>query len=141
MAQPDIAEVGAALNAHANRWAELFSAGDFDAMVDLYEPDAWLMSHAQPAKRSRAEILDGFRVAAANGRQANIRFENESVEVTGPMATVIGKYWMDVAAVDDQPAMTVSGRSLVIYKQGADGVWRLWRDMDNQAPDITEGEG
>jgi len=53
------------------------------------------------------------------------------------LGIVTANYRMDIALPGREPVV-VAGRSLLIYKW-RDGHWKLWRDMDNLASDVTPG--
>ncbi len=134
--RPPLAEEAAALDAFSVRWRAAYEAGDFGAMNDLYEPDAWLMTRGQPARRSREAILAYFAASREAGARASIVFETEEITVDGPYAFKIAKWWLESPEAVDEPVRD-SGRSFVIFRRGADGNWRLWRDIDNNTPDVS----
>jgi uncharacterized protein (TIGR02246 family) len=129
---PDAAQIRAA----GDTWARLYSAGDTDAMADLYEPDAWLMTAATPLLRGREAILDHFRKRIAQPIETKWLFHEESLDIVGDVGTLVAQYWLIVTPRDGGDSRTFSGRSLLVYKRGDDGRWRIWRDMDNSAPDV-----
>jgi uncharacterized protein (TIGR02246 family) len=129
---PDAAQIRAA----GDSWARLYSAGDVDAMADLYEPDAWLMTSGTPLLRGRAAILDHFRGHTIQPVETNWTFREESLDIVGDVGTLVAQYWLTVTPRDGGNSRTFSGRSLLVYRRGADGRWRIWRDMDNRAPDV-----
>lgn len=121
----------ATLVAHGARWSALYSAGDFQAMRALYEPDAWLMTEGAPAARGVDAILAHLAQSRSKLSDARFAFEPERIDVDGDTAYLISKYWL---LRDGKPP--VGGRSMLVYKRGPDGEWRIWRDIDNMAPDI-----
>jgi uncharacterized protein (TIGR02246 family) len=126
----------AAVKAFGADWARYYGAGDIDSMARLYEPDAVLMTHGQPMLRGKEAILAYFRARA--GRAAlGASFDYESVVVEGRRATLISKYWLCLRVRDTGQQIRAQGRSLLTFKKGRDRVWRLWRDMDNTAPDVN----
>ena len=126
----------ASILTHGGEWSRLFEAGNIDAMRDLYETDAWLMTHGAPAKKGVDAILAYLKSAKATAGTVAFDISPEQVIIDGHYGFLISRYWMDI-----QPAkgrnVTQAGRSMLIYKKGADGKWRIWRDIDNQAPDVT----
>jgi len=131
----DIKVETAALNEFSTKWADAYSKGNFEAMRDLYEPDAWLMTRHQTARKGVDEILTYFADSRVEGSTAVIRFEDESATIDGDYAFKVAKWWLENPGAVGEPVKD-SGRSLVIFKRGSDGVWRIWRDIDNHTPDV-----
>lgn len=124
----------ATLVAAGARWSELFSERDWVAMRALYEDDAWLMTNNAPALRDADAIVEYLRGVGETEADITFAFEPEDVVVERPYGFVTAQYWMMVEAEGAEP-LTIAGRSLLIYKY-RDGEWRLWRDIDNSAPDV-----
>lgn len=120
----------------SENWAGAYAEGNFDKMRDLYEPDAWLMTRHQTARKGVDEILAYFAASRAKGGKADIQFEDEDETIDGDYAFKVAKWWLEVPTAIGEPVRD-SGRSLVIFKKGSDGIWRLWRDIDNHTPDVT----
>jgi uncharacterized protein (TIGR02246 family) len=135
----------AALDAFSTAWRTAYQAGDFDALRDLYEPDAWLMTRDQPARKGREAILAYFKASRQPGSTAVITFESEDTVIDGDYAFKIALWRLESPKAIGEP-LRDAGRSLVVFKRGEDGKWRLWRDIDNRTPDAplivgTAGEG
>ncbi len=126
----------AALESFSDTWRAAYQSADFVAMRDLYEPDAWLMTRDQPAREGRDAILDYFRASRQSGAEAVIVFEREDRVIDGDYAFQIARWWLESPEATGEPIRD-SGRSMVIFKRGSDGTWRLWRDIDNNTPDVT----
>ncbi|MEM0986566.1 MAG: SgcJ/EcaC family oxidoreductase [Pseudomonadota bacterium] len=134
--RPPLEDDLAALGAFSTSWRAAYQAGNFESMADLYEPDAWLMTRNQPARKGREAILDYFRTSREAGGEAVIVFEREERTIDGDYAFQIARWWLESPEATGEPVRD-SGRSLVIFKRSADGRWRLWRDIDNNTPDVT----
>ncbi|MEM8697470.1 MAG: DUF4440 domain-containing protein [Pseudomonadota bacterium] len=128
----------AAVRAHSERWKALYEAADFDVLETLYMPDAVLMSAGVPRLNGPAAIVGRFRQSHAAGWRATIDFLEEDLTIDGDRADLIALYWMTVTPPEGD-AIEAMGRSWLTFQRGADGEWRLWRDMDNRAPDVTAG--
>jgi len=124
------------LEAFSGEWRAAYQSGDFDSLADLYEPDAWLMTRDQPARKGREAILEYFETSRQSGATATIVFEREERVIDGDYAFQIARWWLESPRAVGEPVRD-SGRSLVIFKRGDDGRWRLWRDIDNNTPDVT----
>lgn len=118
-----------------NKWQQLFEAGDVEQMRDMYEPDAVLMAHGALPQTGVDEILSFLGRNKAAGNRVTIDFTNEDITIDGQRAYLTAKYWMTITLANGQ-VLDFKGRSFLVYKKNSDGQWRLWRDMDNQAPDV-----
>ncbi|MEP3226195.1 MAG: DUF4440 domain-containing protein [Parasphingorhabdus sp.] len=128
-----------AIVAHGALWKKLFEAGDIAAMRDLYEEDAWLMTHGAPAAKGVNAILTYLQRNKDRGNRVSFSFTPEDITINGNTGYLISKYWMNVVTPGNEK-FTAAGRSFLVFKKGTDGKWRLWRDMDNQAPDVTASD-
>ncbi len=117
------------------KWQQLFENGDVEQMRDMYEPDAVLMAHGALPQTGVDAILSFLGRNKAAGNEVTIDFANEDITIDGLRAYLTAKYWMTITLADGQ-ALNFKGRSFLVYKKGRHGLWRLWRDMDNQAPDV-----
>ncbi|MEE4154804.1 MAG: DUF4440 domain-containing protein [Erythrobacter sp.] len=123
------------LSQQGERWLARLTAGDWEDLRALYAEDAVLMTHGQ-AKIEGADAIITFlqRVPRAGGT-VEFAFANEEVEVEGKLGFVTAKYRMTMNLPGRDP-ITAAGRSFLVYKwDGA--AWKLWRDIDNLAPDAT----
>lgn len=132
---PEISE-NKSLEEFGPKWQAAYQSGDFASMRDLYEPDAWLMTRHQPARKGIDEILAYFKASREAGATAEITFDYEDETIDGDIAVKVSKWWLESPQAIGEPVQD-SGRSLVIFKRGQDGIWRLWRDIDNHTPDVT----
>lgn len=121
--------------AWANDWKRLFEAGDTEKLRDMYEPDAVLMANGAPPQIGVEAILAFLGRNKAAGNKVTIDFANENITIDGKTGYLTARYWMTIQR-PDYPPFDVRGRSFLVFRKGDDGRWRLWRDMDNKAPDV-----
>ncbi|MEM1440676.1 MAG: SgcJ/EcaC family oxidoreductase [Pseudomonadota bacterium] len=126
----------AAVREHGQTWLKHYKAGDIDALMALYEPDAILALHDQPMRRGVDEIRAYFEPGMG---QSEIEFELdiEHVEVYGDQAWLVSKYWLRATAKSSGYVYEDAGRSMLIYRRGSDGEWRIAADLDNNTPDVS----
>lgn len=124
-----------ALDQLSEDWRAAYEGGDFAAMQDLYEVDAWLMTRHQPARKGRDNIISYFKAARQSGAKAQIKFEPEQIEFDGDYAFKTAYWWLSVPRANGS-VLEDSGRSFVVFRRGLDKKWRIWRDMDNNTPDV-----
>ena len=130
-----------ALAQAGERWRTTYMAGDWEALRALYTDDAVLMTQGQPRIEGADNIIAFLQRLGNAGASVDFYFEDE--EVTAPseygnadFGFVTAKYRMDITFPGADEPTVVVGRSFLVYKW-EDGMWKLWRDMDNLAPDVT----
>ncbi|QUL36955.1 DUF4440 domain-containing protein [Erythrobacter sp. JK5] len=117
------------------RWRVLYEAGEWETLRTLYTDDAVLMTQGQPKIEGADAILAFLQRLSQSGAEVSFRFEPEEALVENGLGFVTARYRMDIAFAGRDPVV-VAGRSLLVYKW-QDGMWKLWRDIDNLAPDAT----
>lgn len=128
-----------ALKQEGDRWNAAYSAGDWAALRALYADDAWLMTNKAPVAKGADAIITYLKRFRGRGAVVKFRFEPEDVMASRPFGVVVARYWMTAQLPGEAAPVRVAGRSMLIYKwqgSGPDAGWRLWRDMDNMAPDV-----
>jgi ketosteroid isomerase-like protein len=128
----------AQLGSAAERWRTLYQAGDWTALRTLYADDAVLMTQGQKKIEGADNILAFLQRLTNAGAAVTFTFEPEENLVSGGYGFATDKYRMDIAFPDREPTI-VMGRSFLVYEWNG-SEWKLWRDMDNFAPDVTKGD-
>jgi len=123
----------------AEKWKAAFQAGDVEQLRDMYESDAVLMANGAVPAKGREAILEFLGRNKAAGNAVTIDFQNEELKFDGDRAYLTAKYWMTIT-LQTGKALDFMGRSFLVFKKnkGHNGhaEWRLWRDIDNLAPDV-----
>ncbi|MEM7283664.1 MAG: nuclear transport factor 2 family protein [Pseudomonadota bacterium] len=124
-----------AVRAAAHLWIEHFKSGDLDQLMTLYEPDAFIALHGQPAMRGIDEIRAYFE--SRIGRPG-VKFDLdiEEIQIHGDVAHLVSKYWFELP-LEDGGSYRDAGRSLLIYKNSKEHGWRIYLDLDQATPDVT----
>ncbi len=125
----------ASLAAQGDRWRALYEAKNWADLRALYADDAVLMTQGQPRIEGADAIIAFLRRVPDSGGTARFAFENEDISTAPGTGFVTAKYRMTITYPDRDPII-VAGRSFLVYKW-QDGAWKLWRDIDNIAPDVT----
>ncbi len=120
----------AAVVAAGERWKAAYAAADLAAIRDLYEPDCLVSPNGGPLLQGVEAVVAHFARHAAGGDRVAVDSTLESIEVEGARAFVMLRFVMTITHGRGVPRR-VRGRTLLVYKRGADGAWRVWRDMDN----------
>ena len=102
-----------------------FNAGDVDALMDLYEPEAVLV--VQPGQTVAGldrvrEALGGF--LAIGGP---LSLATADVVQGGDLALMAGRWTLSGTGPDGQP-VTLGAVSAEVARRGADGAWRYVLD-------------
>lgn len=124
------------------RWKILYEAGEWAGLRALYADDAVLMSQGQPKLEGADTILAFLQRLSQQGAKVTFQFSPEEAVIENGLGFVIAKYRMDIAFPGKEP-VAVAGRSMLVYKwvqaEGG-GSWKLWRDIDNFAQDVTPAD-
>ena len=109
-----------------------FNSGDGAGVAALYTDDAALLPPGGQRVDGRAAIQT-FWQGGIDGGLTNLTLRAVEVEGNGNAAYEVGAFSFQVPGEDGQP-VTVEGKYIVIWKKGADGAWRLHRDIWNITP-------
>lgn len=126
----------AAIRAFGPEWLAAYKSGDLNALARFYEPDVWLLANNQPAKKGKDAVLAYFAARAGAGSELDIAFDYEDLTVDGDKAFLVAT-WRLTVTPPGRDTVRDAGRSLIVFKRGGDGAWRVWRDMDNRTPDVA----
>ena len=113
-------------------FAEAFNGGDSAGVAALYTADAALFPPGAARVDGRAAIQAFWQGAIDDGITA-LSLEAVEVEESGDLAMEVGSFSLAVPGEGGQQT-TVFGKYIVVWKKGADGVWRLYRDIWNTNP-------
>ena len=96
------------------------NAGDIDALVDLYEPDASMM--LEPGQYVSGQ--DGIREALGGfvDMKPTISLECELIGQSGDVALGRGVWELTGTGADGEP-VTMNGQSAEVYHRQPDGTW------------------
>jgi uncharacterized protein (TIGR02246 family) len=123
-----------AIRAIGRQWLAFYEAGNYAAIPDLYTEDAMIMARGRPRLEGRASLRQSIGKLAA-GRKVAIDITERELEVRGDVAWFVSDFKVTYTPPDAaSPPKVEYGRSMLIYLRGADGRWRIHRDMDSPAP-------
>ena len=132
--QPDVDEDAAAIRAVGQAWADAYVAGNYAAIPDYYTEDAVILPRGRPRIEGR-EALRASLGGLAAGRRVNIDLVERELAVVGDYAWFISDFLVSYGEPDQGAIESERGRSLIIFKRGGDGRWRVHRDIDSPAPE------
>jgi uncharacterized protein (TIGR02246 family) len=133
-ASVDVAAERAALSRADKAWSEAAMAKDVEKVLSYWTDDATVYPPGQPPVTGkdalRRYVTDGFAIPGFSIRWETTAFE---VSASGDMAYGTGT---NVVTMNDAQGklMTERGRSVTVWRKGADGRWRCVADIWNAAP-------
>ena len=133
-ARADEAADVAAIEQVAQRWIELYTAGDLDGLMTLYTEDAVVALHGRPALRGVEQVRNFFAPGMGKSR-VTFAIDIEEIQVHGDTAHLLSKYYLTAEPRDGGDVYRDAGRSLLIYKRSPDNEWKLYLDIDQATPD------
>jgi ketosteroid isomerase-like protein len=125
-------EATAAIQAQALAFSAAYVAGDVDALVDIYTEDGM----AAPSGRDfivGREALRPFWTLPGHTRVLRHKTTPTSFVVDGNHAYDWGIY-EGQSERDGEVLPPFSGKYLIVWERGDDGVWRMAADMWNNPP-------
>ena len=125
----DTAAVEAELKSGVRAWIDAYNAGDIDAIVAHYAPDAVVMAPGYPVATGHDAIRAMITTDSAATRAAGAKLvvsDGDTVGVSGDLAWHTGHY----TATDAAGAVVDSG-SYMEVQQSIDGKWLIIRDIWN----------
>jgi uncharacterized protein (TIGR02246 family) len=129
----DIGALKDAIQARETEWSAAYKSGDGAAVASLYTEDAASIPASGEWDRGRDAIARSNQVQF-DSLTITMRSDiAQEVIPAGDYVVEIGEYrWEGTGKADGTPH-SGSGRYMVLWRKDADGVWRLHRDIGNDA--------
>ena len=108
------------------RFADALNAGNLDALVALYEPQASLMPMPDKLVTGSAAIREALAAFVAG--KPHISLTPRVVAQSGDVAVVSAKWQLSMTGPDGKPA-NMTGQSIEIVRRQADGRWLFAVDL------------
>jgi uncharacterized protein (TIGR02246 family) len=104
------------------KFEQAFSAGDLDALVGLYEPDAVLNMTDGTILRGQAAIREAYR--GLLGMKPTMTIETlHAFESNDGLAMLHGRWSMNGTNPADGSPVQMEGRNTEVVRRQADGSW------------------
>lgn len=103
---------------------------DAEAVAGFWMEGSVLMAPAAPDLRGPAEIERFLSPLYPTLTVLALEVEDQEVDVWGDVVMEMTSY-SETLQIDDGPPQHLAGRALFIWKQQADGSWKIWRGMFN----------
>lgn len=114
-------------------WEDAFNAQDGERTADLYTENARIYPPNRPTVEGRDSIVE-FWQAVWDGGAHSLNLELAEAQVAGDTAVEVGTWEVKHPKSDGGEDALLSGRTLVVWRRGDDGVWRMSNDMWNDNP-------
>jgi uncharacterized protein (TIGR02246 family) len=102
-------------------FGEAFNAGDVDALLALYAPDASLVP--QPGQVVSGTAALRAALAGFLALRGQMTLETRAIVVAGDLAQTHGQWTLSGTAPDGSP-LQMAGRSAEVLRRQPDGTWR-----------------
>lgn len=127
----DLAEVQAAIEENAAKFAEALVNGDVETILTYYTDDAIVMAPNAPEMIGLEAIKAGFTQMMESGNLQSFVFNVKEVRIMGDRACDIGNYDLSILLPDGENTGTDNGKYIAIWKQADDGSWKMSIDIWN----------
>ena len=128
----DPAAVRTEIEAANQRFKDAITRGDTAVMLANYADDAVMMGPGEPMVRGRAALAQAFGGMLSQFTLKDATVATEDVMVSGDLAVETGTFqWTLVPKAGQGQEMPIKGKYLTVWKQQADGSWKIVRDMNN----------
>lgn len=126
----DPAVVRQTIEAANARQVDAILKGDIQAAAMNYSEDAVFMNPGAPAAQGKAALVDLFSGMLKEVAFSDVRMQTNEVVVSGDLAVETGSYWWTVTPKGGKAAPD-SGKYMTVWRQQADGGWKIIRDINN----------
>ncbi len=117
-------------------WVEANQAKDLERAVALYEDDAMILAPGERPAVGRDAIREFFRSKFAEAwRLVEFRSHVTSCQLVGNLAVATADNQGRIEK-GDKTRVAFTSKSLMVYRRGADGKWRFYRDIWNASPTV-----
>jgi uncharacterized protein (TIGR02246 family) len=123
-----------AIQAREREWSAAFLAGNAAGVASLYTEDGAQVQASGDWVRGREAITKAMQAQFDTINVATREDITEEVVAAGDYAIEIGHYSFQGTSKADKAARSDAGRYMVLWRKDTDGVWRLHRDIGNDAP-------
>ncbi len=125
----DVAAVETEIKQGSRDWTADYNAGNVDAVVARYAPDAIVMAPGNPAAAGTDAIRAVVEKESAAAREAGVSIvlnDDDKVGASGNLAWHSGSY-----VVNDGAGAVVDSGNYMEVQQDVDGKWMIIRDIWN----------
>jgi len=122
----------AALGAIRDGYVKAFNAADANAIGALYTSDAIAMPGHNATLTGQAAIV-AYNQGLFDHMTARIEITPDETRTMGNFGFDRGRYKLTMTPKAGGPAVSDEGRYIVMLEKGANGSWKVTRDIDNSS--------
>ncbi len=134
LAKPDDAKIRAVVENRYKEWIAAASSKDASALTDLYDEDAVLMPKQEEPVIGKAAIGEYYRKLVTDPHFVpfTATLETNSFHVVNDIAIHTADFDGELTRGGKQ--IQFHGKTLLVWKQQADGSWKIFRYMFDEIP-------
>lgn len=122
------------IQAREKEWSAAFLAGNGAGVAALYTADAAQIQPVGDAYTGHDGITKAMQAQLDTLAVTAREDITEEVIPAGDYALEIGHYSYQATSKTNKKPLSSAGRYMVLWRKDTDGVWRLHRDIGNEAP-------
>jgi len=127
----------AALRAAFDGMIAAFENEDIEAIDSFYGDEIVIIPPGEAVITDRAAQMEGLSALAQS--DYTIEAEIRDLDLSGDLAVTFVAYSDTMTPNDGTEAESSTGRWAIVWKRGADGQWRIAREIWNLAPEDPSG--
>jgi ketosteroid isomerase-like protein len=128
-----------ALRENHGIWIEISRTGAVDKLDQILAEDVVLMPPNEPSLYGKTEVKEWFSEYFRDFRIASITETDRDIVVTENLAVEHWTYMVAIDPVDGSSRIRDDGRFITIWKQQADGGWKITHTIWNSVRPIGSG--
>ena len=118
-----------ALKTAQQRWEEAFLTRDGAKVAEtVFTEDAALLPPGEPIVEGR-EAIGAYWQGGFDAGARDLKLGITSADLVGEDTLIETGTWRVTVPTEEGGEAEVRGKALVVWKKGADGLWRMARDM------------
>ncbi len=124
-----------ALRARVDALMAAFNAEDIATVEGFYGESVTLIPPGEPVISDRAEVIANLSTIETGDYQLD--FQIQDLQMSGDLAITLVSYTDSFTPADGSESGGTSGRWAIVWNRGADGQWRISREIWNLAPEAS----
>jgi uncharacterized protein (TIGR02246 family) len=115
-----------------DRWSEASRVSDLTAILHLMTDDVVFLTSGNAPMR-REDFVAAFK-SMTKAIEIDGRSNIQEITINGDVAVCWNLLDVRITPLEGGETMRRAGNTLTVFRRGADGQWRIWRDANMLAP-------